>query len=113
MRGLMDQDGISKISRELKLAAIEAGIPLICTTRLTRNLELREDKHPILSDLEESAGVIAYDADGVIFIYRDAYYGGSEDDGKAELILAKNRWGNVGNVQVRFDFCSCRFSDIA
>ena len=113
MRGFMDHDGISKVSRELKLAAIEAGIPLVCTTRLTRNLELRRDKHPILSDLEESAGVLEYDADGVIFIYRDAYYCESHDHGKAELILAKNRWGSTGNVQVKFDFASCRFSNIA
>ena len=112
MPSIMDRDAISKISRELKLAAIDVGIPLLCTSRLSKELEHREDKHPLLSDLENTAGIMEYDADGVILMYRESYYRDTEDESKAELILAKNRWGSTGVDKVNFDPLSGRFSNI-
>jgi replicative DNA helicase len=91
---------ISAISRGLKELSKEIGVPIIALSQLSRQVESRQDKRPMLSDLRES-GAIEQDADMVCFIYRDDYYNHeSEEKGIAELIIAKNRHGEPGMVKL-------------
>ena len=129
---------ISEISRGLKTLAKELGVPVIALSQLSRAVEQREDKRPMLSDLRES-GSIEQDADMVWFVYREDYYVASRepkqpvdgDDAKiheahdkwreemervyglAELIVAKQRHGATGKVRMRFEPRITRFSDLA
>ena len=129
---------ISEISRGLKTLAKELNVPVIALSQLSRAVEQREDKRPMLSDLRES-GSIEQDADMVWFIYREDYYVGARepkrpvesDDAKvhdqhaawvadmervyglAELIVAKQRHGATGKVRLRFEPKVTRFSDLA
>ena len=96
------QQVVSDMSRMLKLMAKELDVPVICLSQLSRANEKRDDKRPMLSDLRES-GSIEQDADIVLFIYRDDYY--NEDTDKhniAECIVAKNRHGETGKVELRW-----------
>ena len=96
------QQAVSDISRMLKIMAKELQVPVICLSQLSRANEKREDKRPMLSDLRES-GAIEQDADIVMFIYRDDYY--KEDSEKrniAEVIIAKNRHGETGKIEMRW-----------
>ncbi len=97
---------VSEITRSLKIMAKDLGIPIVCCAQLSRGPEGRQDKRPMLSDLRES-GSIEQDADIVIFLYRDEYYAnqGSKEEQEAntaEVIVAKNRHGSVGNIKVGF-----------
>jgi replicative DNA helicase len=94
------QADISEISRALKILAKELGVPIIALSQLSRAPEARTDHRPMLSDLRES-GAIEQDADMVMFLYRDDYYN-QETDKKniAEIILAKNRGGSTGTVEL-------------
>ena len=129
---------ISEISRGLKTLAKELGVPVIALSQLSRAVESREDKRPMLSDLRES-GSIEQDADMVWFVFREDYYVASrepkvpqaDDDAKsheahaawqqemervfglAELIVAKQRHGSTGKVRLRFEPRITRFSDLA
>lgn len=98
------QQEISEISRALKIMAKDLNVPVIALSQLSRGVEARENKRPMLSDLRES-GSIEQDADSVMFLYRDAYYNPSDYDGgqeEAELIIAKNRAGETGTIKLNW-----------
>ena len=94
------QQAVSDMSRMLKIMAKELGVPVLCLSQLSRANEKREDKRPMLSDLRDS-GAIEQDADVVMFIYRDDYYKeDAEQHNVAECIIAKNRHGSTGKVNL-------------
>ena len=104
---------ISYISRSLKALARELNVPVVALSQLSRAVESRSEKRPILSDLRES-GSIEQDADVVMFIYRDELYEqDSERANIADIIVAKHRNGPTATVSLRFDPRLTRFDDLA
>ncbi len=108
------QQEISAISRSLKAMARELAIPVITISQLSRAVEQREDHRPRMSDLRES-GAIEQDADKILLLYRDEYYHNDREEskGKAEVIVAKNRNGPVGTVELAFIGEYMRFENLA
>jgi len=117
---LMDSDSrndnrvqeVSYISRSLKGLAREIDVPLMTASQLSRAVEQRQDKHPVLSDLRES-GSLEQDADIVMFIYRDELYNeNSESPNIADVMIAKHRSGPTGTVQLYFNKKLTQYSDV-
>ncbi|WP_201295577.1 replicative DNA helicase [Streptococcus pyogenes] len=113
------QQEVSDISRQLKILAKELKVPVIALSQLSRGVEQRQDKRPVLSDIRES-GSIEQDADIVAFLYRDDYYRKECDDAEEavedntiEVILEKNRAGARGTVKLMFQKEYNKFSSIA
>jgi len=97
------QQEISEISRSLKALARELKVPILALSQLSRSVELRADKRPMLSDLRES-GSLEQDADIVMFLYREEYYDKeTENSNIAELVIAKNRNGPTTSINLQFD----------
>ncbi|HHJ2556239.1 TPA: replicative DNA helicase [Streptococcus pyogenes] len=109
------QQEVSEISRQLKIIAKELKVPVIALSQLSRSVEQRQDKRPIMSDLRES-GSIEQDADIVAFLYRDDYYTDKSDDqpesNLTELIIKKNRHGSLGTVNLYFHKEYTKFSSL-
>ena len=121
---------IAEMTRNLKALAKELNIPVLCLSQLSRQVEQRDDKRPQLSDLRES-GAIEQDADVVMFIYREEYYterkepsAGTEDYQKwqekmskihnvAEVLVAKQRHGPIGKVNLHFEGSTTKFSNLS
>jgi len=107
------QQEISEISRSLKGLAREIGVPVIALSQLSRSVESRQVKKPMLSDLRES-GSLEQDADIVAFLYRDDYYNpDSEQKNITEVIIAKHRNGPVDTIQLFFHKQFTKFSDLS
>ena len=104
---------VSQISRALKVLARDLDVPILAMSQLSRAVEQRHDKRPILSDLRES-GSIEQDSDLVMFVYRDEYYNeDSDQQGLAEVILAKHRNGPTGTEKLSFLKRYAKFADLA
>jgi replicative DNA helicase len=104
---------VSEMSRGLKILARELNVPVIALSQLSRNLESRADKRPVLADLRES-GSLEQDADVVIFLYRDEVYNRETPDrGTAEVIVAKHRNGPIGVTHLAFLDHYTRFANMA
>ncbi|MHB1535792.1 MAG: replicative DNA helicase [Acidimicrobiales bacterium] len=104
---------VSEMSRGLKILARELAIPVVALSQLSRNLETRSDKRPVLADLRES-GSLEQDADVVLFLYRDEVYNpDSADRGTAEVIVSKHRNGPTGVTQLAFLDHFTRFANMA
>src|SRR5919198_138062 len=104
---------VSQISRSLKVLARDLDVPVLAMSQLSRAVEQRHDKRPVLSDLRES-GSIEQDADLVMFVYRDEYYNEESDQqGLAEIILAKHRNGPTGTGKLSFLKRYAKFADLA
>ena len=121
---------VAEITQGLKSLAKDLDIPIIALSQLSRQVESRDDKRPLLADLRES-GAIEQDADIVMFVYRDEYYlknnqppPGTEQHtswlarmdevhGKAEVLIRKHRHGPTANVQLQFEEKLTKFSDLA
>src|SRR6202007_365247 len=121
---------ITEITTRLKALAKELNIPILALSQLSRQVEAREDKRPQLSDLRES-GSIEQDADVVLFVFREEYYHqmrkpmesnrekfaewlaeGERVDGKAEVIIGKQRHGPTGTIELQFDAAVTRFANL-
>lgn len=115
-KGENRQQVVSEISRELKILAKDLKVPVIALSQLSRAVEQRQDKRPMLADLRES-GSIEQDADIVAFLYREAYYQKEQADSQetnnvTELILEKNRHGSLGTIKLYFHKEYTKFSNI-
>ncbi|MGF1498232.1 MAG: replicative DNA helicase, partial [Elainellaceae cyanobacterium] len=104
---------LSRVTRSLKGLARELNVPIIALSQLSRGVESRTNKRPMMSDLRES-GSIEQDADLILMLYRDEYYNpDTPDRGIAEIIITKHRNGPVGTVKMLFEQQFTRFRNLA
>ena len=101
---------VAEVSRRLKLLAMELRIPIVVVAQLSRKVEERADKHPLMSDLRDS-GQVEQDADAVLFIYREEYYFPQQSKDEAEIFLGKNRHGPTPSIKLSFSSHCGRFSN--
>jgi replicative DNA helicase len=107
------QQEIAEISRGLKVLARDLDVPVLAVAQLSRAVEQRHDKRPLLSDLRDS-GSIEQDADLVMFLYRDEYYNSeSERKGEADVIIGKHRNGPTGSVTLAWLEQYTKFASLA
>jgi len=107
------KEELTEISRSLKELAEKLQIPIIVTSQLSRNTELRKGHRPFLCDLRDS-GSIELNADKIFLLFREEYYNPDEDNqGQAEVIIAKNKTGPVGSVYLKFIKSQMRFENIS
>ncbi len=109
------QQEVSNISRTLKALARELEVPIIALAQLSRSVEKRENKRPMMSDLRES-GAIEQDADLILFLHRESYYSHEQTNNPSEItniIIAKNRNGSIGNFDLSFNKYANAFSNLA
>lgn len=102
---------VSEISRSIKIMARDLDLPIVCLSQLSRSVEQRQDKRPMLSDLRDSGG-IEQDADLITFLYREDYYNKESNDNTVELILGKQRNGPTGMVKLAFLKEYNKFTDL-
>lgn len=113
MKGKSTNDEVSECTRAIKILAKDLDVPVILLSQLNRGVEARASKKPMLTDLRDS-GAIEQDADAVIFIHRDIYYSNSNvDKNKCTVIVAKNREGRTGELNIWVDDCITNFKDEA
>lgn len=111
-RAMSSNERLGEISRQAKALAKELNVPFILLSQLNRDVEKRQDKRPLMSDLRES-GAIEQDADVIMMVYRDEYYNpDSEFKGTAEVLIRKNRNGEAKTVGLRFEGEKVRFANI-
>jgi replicative DNA helicase len=107
------QQEVADISRGLKVLARDLDVPVLAVAQLSRAVEQRHDKRPLLSDLRDS-GALEQDADMVMFLYRDEYYyPDSDDKGIAEILVGKHRNGPTGKVQLAWMEQYTKFASLA
>lgn len=108
------EERMEEVMQQIKLMALEFDIPILCLAGIDRRVELRKDKRPMLSDIRDKSGAIAELADRVIFIYRNASYREDSlpDGWLTEVIVAKNRSGPIGAVNLEFDGRGGRFRSL-
>lgn len=106
-----DHAMVSDISARLKAMAKEYDCPVITLAQLSRSVEQRQDKRPMLSDIRES-GSIEQDADMVMFLYRDSYYNKDNTNDSLEIIVAKHRDGPTGSVNVYYNKATGKMGDL-
>nr|WP_172686252.1 DnaB-like helicase C-terminal domain-containing protein [Chlamydia pecorum]ALF35276.1 Replicative DNA helicase [Chlamydia pecorum]ALF35284.1 Replicative DNA helicase [Chlamydia pecorum]ALF35292.1 Replicative DNA helicase [Chlamydia pecorum] len=102
------QNEIAQISRKLRALAVELDIPIVCLSQLSRKVEDRGDKRPLLSDLRDS-GQIEQDADAILLLYRKDYYSQESTKGLTEVIIGKNRHGAIFSTYLNFDSSTGKF----
>jgi replicative DNA helicase len=101
---------VTEISKSLKTVAKDFDCPVICLAQLNRSVESRANKRPMMSDIRES-GSVEQDADVILFLYREAYYSQDSTDHSLEIIVSKNRNGQVGTILVNYNQHTGRIED--
>lgn len=107
-----DHAKFTDISARIKAIAKEYDCPVVTLAQLSRGVEQRQDKRPMLSDLRES-GSIEQDADCVMFLYRDSYYNKEDDSNELEIIVAKHRNGPTGTAKVFYNRATGKMGDLS
>jgi len=107
----IEHSSVSEMTKDLKVMAKELNIPVVCLAQLSRSIESRPDKHPLMSDLRESGG-IEEDANLVGLLYRDSYYTKDVNDNSFEITIAKNRAGAVGLIKCAYNRFTGKLTEV-
>ena len=107
----LDHHSVGAMTKDLKIMAKELDVPVVCLAQLSRGLEQRPDKHPIMSDLRES-GSIEEDSNFIGFLYRESYYSKDDSDNSFEILVAKNRGGAIGKVNCIYNRYTGKLTEV-